>query len=102
MLKAAGESPAGRHADPRRSAADARAGQPGYNARVTTISPGRARSASAARSRPKGEPLVATANPAMSEAAYRRAGLAAAPAQAMTIQGSVLKTPCSGSSWGRG
>lgn len=35
---------------------------------------------------------MATANPAMSEAVYRRAGLAAAPAQAMTLQGSVLKT----------
>jgi uncharacterized YccA/Bax inhibitor family protein len=35
---------------------------------------------------------MATANPAMSEAVYRRAGLAATPTQAMTIQGSVLKT----------
>ncbi len=36
--------------------------------------------------------MMATANPAMSEAVYRRAGLAAMPTQAMTIQGSVLKT----------
>jgi uncharacterized YccA/Bax inhibitor family protein len=35
---------------------------------------------------------MATANPAMSEAVYRRAGLAATPAQAMTVQGTVLKT----------
>jgi uncharacterized YccA/Bax inhibitor family protein len=35
---------------------------------------------------------MATANPAMSEAVYRRAGLAAAPTQAMTLQGSVLRT----------
>jgi len=35
---------------------------------------------------------MATANPAMSEAVYRRAGLAATPTQAMTIQGAVLKT----------
>jgi hypothetical protein len=35
---------------------------------------------------------MATANPAMNEAVYRRAGLAATPTQAMTIQGSVLKT----------
>ena len=35
---------------------------------------------------------MATANPAMSEAVYQRAGLAATPTQAMTIQGSVLKT----------
>jgi uncharacterized YccA/Bax inhibitor family protein len=35
---------------------------------------------------------MATANPAMSEAVYRRAGLAATPTQVMTIQGSVLKT----------
>jgi uncharacterized YccA/Bax inhibitor family protein len=35
---------------------------------------------------------MATANPAMGEAVYRRAGLAATPTQAMTIQGSVLKT----------
>ena len=35
---------------------------------------------------------MATANPAMNEAVYRRAGLSAIPSQAMTIQGSVLKT----------
>jgi uncharacterized YccA/Bax inhibitor family protein len=35
---------------------------------------------------------MATANPAMNEAVYRRAGLAATPAQVMTIQGAVLKT----------
>ncbi len=35
---------------------------------------------------------MATANPAMSEAVYRRAGRAATPAQVMTLQGSVLKT----------
>jgi hypothetical protein len=35
---------------------------------------------------------MATANPAMSEAVYRRAGLAATPAQVMTVQGTVLKT----------
>ena len=35
---------------------------------------------------------MATANPAMSEAVYRRAGLAATPTQVMTIQGTVLKT----------
>ena len=35
---------------------------------------------------------MATANPAMSEAVYRRVGLAATPAQAMTVQGTVLKT----------
>jgi uncharacterized YccA/Bax inhibitor family protein len=35
---------------------------------------------------------MATANPAMSEAVYRRAGLAAAPSQAMTVRGTVLKT----------
>ena len=35
---------------------------------------------------------MATANPAMNEAVYRRAGLAAMPTQAMTIQGTVLKT----------
>ncbi len=35
---------------------------------------------------------MATANPAMSEAAYRRSGLAANPTQAMTVQGTVLKT----------
>ena len=35
---------------------------------------------------------MATANPAMSEAVYRRAGLADTPTQVMTVQGSVLKT----------
>jgi uncharacterized YccA/Bax inhibitor family protein len=35
---------------------------------------------------------MATANPAMSEAVYRRAGLAASRAEAMTIGGTVLKT----------
>ena len=35
---------------------------------------------------------MATANPAMNEAIYRRAGPAAMPTEAMTIQGSVLKT----------
>jgi uncharacterized YccA/Bax inhibitor family protein len=35
---------------------------------------------------------MATANPAMSDAVYRRAGYAAEPAQAMTIGGTVLKT----------
>lgn len=35
---------------------------------------------------------MATANPAMNEAVYRRAAFAATPAQAMTIQGTVLKT----------
>jgi uncharacterized YccA/Bax inhibitor family protein len=35
---------------------------------------------------------MATANPAMSEAVYRRAGLAAAPAQAMTVRGTALKS----------
>jgi uncharacterized YccA/Bax inhibitor family protein len=35
---------------------------------------------------------MATANPAMSPAVYGRAGLAASPAQAMTVQGTVLKT----------
>jgi uncharacterized YccA/Bax inhibitor family protein len=35
---------------------------------------------------------MATANPAMNEAVYRRAGYAATAAQAMTVQGSVLKT----------
>jgi uncharacterized YccA/Bax inhibitor family protein len=35
---------------------------------------------------------MASANPAMSESVYRRAGLAEMPTQAMTIQGSVLKT----------
>lgn len=33
-----------------------------------------------------------TANPAMNEAVYRRAGFAAAPSQAMTVQGTVVKT----------
>src|SRR5947209_17479651 len=35
---------------------------------------------------------MASANPAMSEAVYRRAGLADTSARAMTIQGTVLKT----------
>lgn len=35
---------------------------------------------------------MASANPAMNEAVYRRAGSADLPAQVMTIQGSVLKT----------
>jgi uncharacterized YccA/Bax inhibitor family protein len=35
---------------------------------------------------------MASANPAMSEAVYRRAGLAATPTQVMTIRGTVLKT----------
>jgi uncharacterized YccA/Bax inhibitor family protein len=35
---------------------------------------------------------MATANPAMSEAVYRRAGIAETPTRVMTIQGSVLKT----------
>ena len=35
---------------------------------------------------------MATANPAMNEAVYRRIGPTAFPAQAMTIQGTVLKT----------
>jgi uncharacterized YccA/Bax inhibitor family protein len=35
---------------------------------------------------------MATANPAMNEAVYRRAGLATTPAQAMTVQGTALKT----------
>jgi uncharacterized YccA/Bax inhibitor family protein len=35
---------------------------------------------------------MATANPAMNEEVYRRAGLAATPTQAMTVQGTVLKT----------
>jgi uncharacterized YccA/Bax inhibitor family protein len=35
---------------------------------------------------------MATANPAMNQAVYRRAGIAATPSQVMTIQGSVLKT----------
>ena len=35
---------------------------------------------------------MATSNPAMSQAVYRRAGLAETPTQAMTIRGSVLKT----------
>jgi len=35
---------------------------------------------------------MATANPAMSEAVYRRAGVATTPSRVMTIQGSVLKT----------
>jgi uncharacterized YccA/Bax inhibitor family protein len=35
---------------------------------------------------------MATANPAMNAEVYRRAGLAAAPARVMTIQGAVLKT----------
>ena len=35
---------------------------------------------------------MATSNPAMSEAVYRRAGLAETPTQVMTVQGSVLKT----------
>lgn len=35
---------------------------------------------------------MATSNPAMSEAVYRRAGLADTPTQVMTVQGSVLKT----------
>jgi uncharacterized YccA/Bax inhibitor family protein len=35
---------------------------------------------------------MATANPAMNEAVYRRAGLADTPTQAMTIQGTVVKT----------
>jgi uncharacterized YccA/Bax inhibitor family protein len=35
---------------------------------------------------------MATANPAMNEAVYRRAGLAEMPTEAMTIQGSVVKT----------
>lgn len=35
---------------------------------------------------------MATANPAMNEAVYRRAGLAATPTQAMTVQGTVMKT----------
>jgi uncharacterized YccA/Bax inhibitor family protein len=33
-----------------------------------------------------------TANPAMSEAVYRRSGLATTPTEAMTLQGAVLKT----------
>ena len=35
---------------------------------------------------------MATANPAMSEAVYRRAGLATMRTRVMTLQGSVLKT----------
>ena len=35
---------------------------------------------------------MATANPAMSEAVYQRAGLAETPTQVMTLQGAVLKT----------
>ncbi len=35
---------------------------------------------------------MATGNPAMSEAVYRRAGLAETPTQVMTVQGTVLKT----------
>jgi uncharacterized YccA/Bax inhibitor family protein len=35
---------------------------------------------------------MATANPAMSDAVYRRTGPAALPAEAMTVQGAVLKT----------
>jgi uncharacterized YccA/Bax inhibitor family protein len=35
---------------------------------------------------------MATGNPAMSEAVYQRAELAATPTQAMTVQGTVLKT----------
>jgi uncharacterized YccA/Bax inhibitor family protein len=35
---------------------------------------------------------MATANPAMSGAVYRRAGLAATPAQAMTVRGTVVKS----------
>jgi uncharacterized YccA/Bax inhibitor family protein len=35
---------------------------------------------------------MATANPAMSKAVYQRAGFATTPTQAMTLQGSVLKT----------
>src|SRR5947209_594305 len=35
---------------------------------------------------------MATANPAMSEAVYRRAGLAATPTTVMTVRGAVLKT----------
>jgi hypothetical protein len=35
---------------------------------------------------------MATANPAMSPAVYRRARLAATPAQALTLRGTVLKT----------
>jgi uncharacterized YccA/Bax inhibitor family protein len=35
---------------------------------------------------------MATANPAMNEEVYRRAGLADTPTQAMTLQGTVLKT----------
>lgn len=35
---------------------------------------------------------MATSNPAMSQAVYRRAGLVETPTQAMTIQGAVLKT----------
>jgi uncharacterized YccA/Bax inhibitor family protein len=35
---------------------------------------------------------MATANPAMNEAVYQRAGFADAPANAMTLQGTVLKT----------
>ena len=34
---------------------------------------------------------MATANPAMSEAVYRRAGLAATPPGGMSVQGAVLK-----------
>ena len=34
----------------------------------------------------------ATANPALNEDVYRRAGLADTPAQIMTVQGTVLKT----------
>ncbi len=35
---------------------------------------------------------MATANPAMNEEVYRRAGLADTPTRAMTVQGTVLKT----------
>jgi hypothetical protein len=35
---------------------------------------------------------MATANPAVGDAVYRRAGLAGASAEVMTIRGSVLKT----------
>ncbi len=35
---------------------------------------------------------MATANPALNEAVYRRASLAASPAQVMTLQGTVVKT----------
>ena len=35
---------------------------------------------------------MATANPAMSEAVYRRAGIAETPGQVMTVRGTVVKT----------